>query len=137
MCPRSALTRPHHIRNASTQASLVSREPKINVNAPLATIRMPKGTNFSFAGGSWSHPLATSPSASVRVFPPADVVAQGHLRLGIHRDLQRTGLPSGLFPHRLDIGEDRVGLVGLLQRLALLEPPWPRCYPPRGHAPPS
>src|SRR6202030_263128 len=106
-----------HIRNASTQASLVSCVPKISINAPLATIRMPKGTNFTFAGGSWSHPLATTPSALVRVFPPTHIIAQGYLRLGVHRDLQRPGLSSGLFPHRLDVGEDRIGLLGLLQRL--------------------
>src|SRR5512142_18999 len=83
---------------------------------------MPNGTSFSFAGGSWSHPFSTSPSESVRVFPPANVLAQGHLGLRVHRDLQRLGLVPGLFPHRLNVGEDRVGLVGLLQRLALLNP---------------
>src|SRR3954466_12243473 len=117
MCPRSALTRPHHIRNASTQASRVSREPKINVNAPVATVRMPKGTNFSFAGGSWSHPLATLPAESVRVFPPAGVVAQAHLRLRVHRDFQGLGVVLHFLPHPLHVVEDRVGLPGLLQRL--------------------
>src|SRR3954467_10817575 len=99
MCPRPPRTWSHHICNASTQASLVSRDPNRSINAPVATIRTPNGTDFSFAGGSWSHPLATSPSALVRVFPPTDVIAQGHLRLGIHRDLQRTGLVPALFPH--------------------------------------
>src|SRR5437763_11665123 len=83
---------------------------------------MPKGTSFRLAGGSWSQPLATSPSEPVRVFPPTDVVAQGHLRLGVHRDLQRRGVVADLVPYRLDVGEDRVGLLSLLQRLALLEP---------------
>src|SRR4051794_19576617 len=115
MCPSSALTVPHHIRNASTQASLVSREPKISIKAPLATIRMPNGVNFSFAGGSWSQPLAPSPSADVRVFPPADIIPQGDLGLGVHRELQRAGVGAGLLPGRLDVGEDRVGLLDLLQ----------------------
>src|SRR5919112_6464340 len=104
MCPRSTRTRCHHNVNASAQASLVSREPKSSINAPLATIRMPKGTSFTFAGGSWSHPLVTSPSEPVRVFPPADVVAQGHLRLGVHRDLQRRGVGPGLLACRGHVG---------------------------------
>src|SRR5512144_373462 len=83
---------------------------------------MPNGTSFSFAGGSWSHPFVTSPSESVRVFPPANVLAQGHLGLRVPGDLQRLGLVAGLFPHRRHVGEDRVGLLGLLQRLALLDP---------------
>src|SRR3954469_16978558 len=83
---------------------------------------MPYGVNFRFAGGSWSHPSGTSPAESVRVFPPTDVVAQGHLRLGVHRDLQRRGIVADLLADRTDVGEDRVGLLGLLQRLALLEP---------------
>ena len=33
-------------------APAVSCDPKSSINAPLATIRMPKGTNFTFAGGS-------------------------------------------------------------------------------------
>src|SRR3954453_13776213 len=120
MCPRPSRARSHHICNASAQASLVSRDPNSSINAPVATIRMPNGTSFSFAGGSWSHPLVTSPSEPVRVFPPTDVLAQGHLGLGVHRDLQRLGLVPHLVPHRLNVGEDRVGLVGLLQRLAFL-----------------
>src|SRR3954468_21143546 len=103
MCPRPSRTWSHHSCSASTQASLVSREPNSSINAPVATIRMPNGTSFSFAGGSWSHPLVTSPSASVRVFPPTDVIAQAHLGLRVHRDLQRLGLVPDLVPHRLDV----------------------------------
>ena len=50
--PRSALTRRHHRGNASPQASLVARDPNRSSNAPRATLRMPKGTSFCFAGGS-------------------------------------------------------------------------------------
>src|SRR4051812_10641834 len=122
MCPRPGPTRSHHIRNASAQASLVSCDPNRSINAPLATIRMPNGTSFAFAGGSWSQPLATSPAPSVRVFPPTSVIAQGHLRLRVHRDLQGLRIVAHLSLHRLHVGEDRVGLLGLLQRLALLDP---------------
>src|SRR3982750_1559293 len=122
MGPRPPRAWSHHSFKASTQASLVSRAPKISINAPVATVRMPNGTNFAFAGGSWSQPLGTSPALSLRVFPPTDVLAHAHLGLGVHRDLQRLGLVAGLFPHLLDVGEDRVGLLGLLQRLALLNP---------------
>src|SRR5512135_3061121 len=83
---------------------------------------MPNATCFSWAGGSLSHPLVTLPAASVRVFPPASVIAQGHLGLRVHRDLQRLGIVSNLLLHRLHVGEDRVSLLGLLQRLALLNP---------------
>src|SRR5512135_2399248 len=38
MGPRSALTRRHHTCNASTHASLVSRDPNRSVNAPVAPI---------------------------------------------------------------------------------------------------
>src|SRR5437763_16188881 len=122
MCPRPGPTWSHHICNASAQASLVSCDPNRSINAPLATIRMPIGTSFAFAGGSWSQPLVTLPSLSVRVFPPTSVIAQGHLRLRVHGDLQRLGITPGLFPHPLHVGEDRVGLLGLLQRLALPDP---------------
>src|SRR5512135_3487227 len=120
MGPRPSRIWSHHSFNASTQASLVSRDPNTSINAPVATIRIPNGTSFAFAGGSWSQPLGTSPSASVRVFSPTDVIAQAHLGLGVHGDLQRLGLVPGLLSHLLDVGEDRVGLLGLLQRLALL-----------------
>src|SRR3954466_4002904 len=106
MCPRSALTRSHHIRKASTHASLVSCDPKSSINAPVAMIRMPKGTSFCLAGGSWSHPLVTSPSEPVRVFPPTDVLAQGHLGLRVHGDLQRRGVGPGLLACRRHVGED-------------------------------
>src|SRR5512132_641838 len=129
MCPRPDRTWSHHSFNASTQASLVSRAPKTSIKAPVATIRMPNGTNFSFAGGSWSQPFGTLPSASVRVFPPTDVLTQSHLGLGVHGDLQSPGIVPDLFPHLLDVREDRVGLLGLLQRLALLDPLEARVHP--------
>src|SRR3954464_12551683 len=110
MCPRPGRTRSHHIRNASAQASLVSCDPNRSINAPVATIRMPNGTSLAFAGGSWSQPLVTSPAPLVRVFPPTSVIAQGHLRLRVHRDLQGLGIVAHRFPHLLDVGEDRVGL---------------------------
>src|SRR3954462_11741532 len=122
MCPRPGRTWSHHIRNASAQASLVSCDPNRSINAPVATIRMPNGTSFAFAGGSWSQPLVTLPSPSVRVFPPTSVIAQGQLRLRVHRDLQGHAIVPHLLPHLLHVGEDRVGLLGLLQRLAFLDP---------------
>src|SRR5215471_185249 len=122
MGPRPSRTWSHHSFNASTQASLVSRDPNTSINAPVATVRMPNGTSFAFAGGSWSQPFGTLPSASVRVFPPTDVIAQAHLGLRVHRDLQRLGLLPGLFPDLLHVREDRIRLLGLLQRLALLNP---------------
>src|SRR3954451_9545069 len=105
MCPRPGRTRSHHTCNASAQASLVSYDPNSSINAPVATIKMPNGTSFAFAGGSWSHPLVTSPSAPVRVFPPTDVIAQAHLRLRVHRDFQRLGFVPELSPLGLDVGE--------------------------------
>src|SRR6478672_3700666 len=122
MCPRPPRTWSHHICNASAQASLVSRDPNRSINAPVATIRMPNGTSLAFAGGSWSQPLVTLPSLPVRVFPPTSVIAQGHLRLRVHRDLQGLGIVTHLVLHLLHVGEDRVGLLGLLQRLALPDP---------------
>src|SRR3954471_22808219 len=109
MCPRPGPTWSHHIRNASAQASLVSCEPNRSINAPVATIRMPNGTSFAFAGGSWSQPWVTFPLLSVRVFPPASVIAQGHLRLRVHRDLQGLGILPHLFFHLVHVGEDRIG----------------------------
>src|SRR5512144_609767 len=122
MGPRPSRTWSHHSFNASTQASLVSRDPNTSINAPVATVRMPNGTSFAFAGGSWSQPFGTLPSASVRVFPPADVIAQAHLGLGVHGDRERLGFVAHLFLHLLHVREDRIGLLGLLQRLALLNP---------------
>src|SRR4029079_15726152 len=101
MCPRPGRTWVHHIFNASAQASLVSCDPNRSINAPVATIRIPNGASFAFAGGSWSQPLVTLPSPSVRVFPPASVIAQGHLRLRVHRDLQGRGIVPHLLPHLL------------------------------------
>src|SRR3954451_8050105 len=106
MCPRPGRTRSHHTCNASAQASLVSYDPNRSINAPVATVRMPNGTSFCFAGGTGSQPLGTSPALSVRVFPPTDVIAQAHLGLGVHGDLQRLGLLPGPFPDLLHIGED-------------------------------
>src|SRR5215204_3272908 len=116
-CPRPDRTCPHHRANASTQASLVSRDPNSKSNAPLATIRMPNGTSFSAAGGSWSHPLATLPRRSVRVFPPTGVLTQPDLRLGVHRQFQGSAIGPGLVPSGRDVREDRVGLGRLLERL--------------------
>src|SRR3954453_14668580 len=115
MCPRPGRTWSHHICNASAQASLVSCDPNRSINAPLATIRMPNGTSFAFAGGSWSQPLVTLPSRLARVFPPTSVIAQGHLRLRVRRDLQGLGFVAHLFLHLLDVTADDVGLFGLLQ----------------------
>src|SRR3954449_9555598 len=122
MDPRPGRTWSHHICNASAQASLVSCDPNKSINAPLATIRMPNGTSFALAGGSWSQPLVTLPSPLVRVFPPTRVIAQGHLRLRVHRDLQGLAIVAHLFLHLSHVGEDRVGLLRLLQRLAFLNP---------------
>src|SRR5262245_38373020 len=121
MCRWPRRTWRHHTCSASTQASLVSCDPNRSISAPVAPIRMPKGTTFSFAGGSWSHPLVTLPAASVRVFPPTGVVAQIHLRLRIHGDLQGRAVALHLFPYRVDVGEDRVGLLGLLLGLAFVD----------------
>src|SRR6185437_3433591 len=112
-------TRPHQLCKASTQKSLVSAEPKIRLSAPLTTIKMPSGTIFCLAGGSWSHPSATLPSSPDRHFPPPHIIADPHLRLGIHGNLQGFRVAAHLLSHRLQVGEDRVGFLGLLQRLAL------------------
>jgi hypothetical protein len=48
-----SLTESHHNFKASAQKSLVSRlDVKINVKAPVASIRMPKGVHFRSGGGS-------------------------------------------------------------------------------------
>ena len=52
MGPRLPCTWSHQSFSASTQASLVSRAPKVSSNAPVAIVRMPNGTSFAFAGGS-------------------------------------------------------------------------------------
>src|SRR5208283_282104 len=64
----------------------------------------------------------TLPLASVLVFPPTSVIAQCHLGLGVHGDLQRFGIVPSLLLHPLHVGENRVGLVGLFQRFTLLNP---------------
>src|SRR5215213_6758032 len=121
--PRHWLRAPrHHTCKASTQKSLVSWEPKISVKAPVNSTSTPSGTNFSFAGGSWSQPFATFPARSVRVFPPSAVFAHAHLGLGIDGDFQRLGVALDLAPDRLDVGKDGLGLLGLPERLALLNP---------------
>src|SRR5947209_18391886 len=122
MCRWPRRTRRHHTCNASTQASLVSCDPNSNISAPVATTRMPKGTSLSFAGGSWSHPLVTLPAASVRVFPPTDVVAQVHLRLRVYGDRQGLAVVLDLLPDPPHVAEDGVGLLRLLQGLALPNP---------------
>src|ERR1700676_2945020 len=100
MCPRPDRACRHHIWRASTQASLVSLLLKISVNAPVSSTKMPNGTTFSLAGGSWSQPFsATSPAAFVRVFPPKGIIADLNLRLGIHRDFQGFRIAARLLAH--------------------------------------
>src|SRR3954452_5884354 len=122
MCPSAGRTCCHHSINASTQKSLVSRPPKINVSAPVANTKMPNGVHFRFAGGSWSHALGVWSSASVRLFSPPGVIALAHLRLGVDGRLQRRRIVLDLLTHRLHVGEDRIRLLGLFQRLGLLNP---------------
>src|SRR3954454_22798589 len=122
MWPCRSFTDRHHILKASAQKSLVSRDfVKINVSAPVASISTPNGVHFVPAGGSWSHAPGVFPSESVRLFPPPRVVALVDLRLGVGGGLQGLGgvaiLPAG----GMHVGEDGVGLLGLLQRLGLLD----------------
>src|SRR5262249_14744946 len=120
--PCSPLTDSHHTRSASTQKSLVSRDDvKISVSAPVASISTPKGVHLALAGGAWSHPLGMPPSQSVRVFPPTAGVALLDLGLGVQGDLQGLGVVLDLLAHRGDVGEDGVGVLGLAQRLGLLD----------------
>src|ERR1700722_15177321 len=114
-------TARHHAINASTQKSLLPPVPNTSVNAPVSSTSTPKGVTFSCAGGSWSHALSALPSLPVRVFPPSGVVAYRHLRLRVDRDFQRLGVVLHLLADGLDVGEDGVGLRGLLQGLALLD----------------
>src|SRR5947209_13156182 len=111
----------HQAIRASTQKSLLPPEPKTNVNAPVNNTSTPKGVTFSLAGGSWSQPFSAWPSLPVRVFPPACVAPHRHLRLRIDGDLQCLGVVPNLPADRLDIGEDGVGLLRLLQGLALAD----------------
>src|SRR6476646_1599824 len=112
-------TRHHHTCKASTHKSLVSPLPNTSVKAFVNNTSTPNGTSFSFAGGSWSQPFSTFPAASVRLFPPTHVVPYRHFRLGVDGDFQRPRVAGHLLPHRRNIGEDGIGLLGLLQRFAL------------------
>src|SRR6185369_11779459 len=107
----------HPALRASPQKSLLPPSPNTRGRAPVSSTRPPNGVTFCFAGGSWSSPFNTRPSLSVRVFPPAAVVAGGHLRLGIDGALPRLGVVPDLLADGLDVGEDGVGGLGLLQRL--------------------
>src|SRR5271154_7493374 len=109
MCPRPDRACRHHICRASTQASLVSLLPKMTVSAPVSSTKMPNGTTFSLAGGSWSQPFSTtSPAAFVRVFPPQGIIADLDLRFGIHRDFQGFRIAARLRTHAPEVGEDRI-----------------------------
>ena len=55
-------------------------------------------------------------------FSPTSIIAQRYLRLGVHGDLQGFGIAASLLLHLLHVGENRVGLFGLLQRFAFLNP---------------
>src|SRR3954452_24204921 len=123
MWPCRSFTDSHHTFKASAQKSLVSRDfVKINVSAPVASISTPNGVHFVPAGGSWSHAPGVFPSESVRLFPPPRVVPLVDLRLGVDGDLQRLGVVAVLAAGGLNVGEDGVGVLGLLQRLCLLDP---------------
>src|SRR3954449_13417854 len=130
MWPCRSLTDSHHTFKASAQKSLVSRDfVKINVSAPVASISTPNGVHFVPAGGSWSHAPGVFPSESVRLFPPPRVVPLVDLRLGVDGDLQRLGV-GAIFPAGgAHVGEDGVGVLGLLQRLGLLDPLEPIAHP--------
>jgi hypothetical protein len=88
----------------------------------VASTSTPNDAHFLFAGGSWSHALGVSPCESVRLFPPPGVLALVHLRLGVDGNPQRGGVVLDLLPGGLHVNEDGVGLLGLLQRLGLLNP---------------
>src|SRR3954469_22534138 len=130
MWPCRSLTDSHHTFKASAQKSLVSRDfVKINVSAPVASINTPKGVHFVSAGGSWSHAAGVFPSESVRLFPPPRGVPLADLRLGVDGDLQGLGVVAILPAGGAHIGEDGVGLLGLLQRPGLLDPLDPVAHP--------
>src|SRR3954470_6888393 len=130
MWPCRSLTDRHHTFKASAQKSLVSRDRvKINVSAPVASINTPNGVHFVSAGGSWSHAPGVFPSESVRLFPPPRVVPLVDLRLGVDGDLQGVGVVAGLLAGGAHVGEDGVGVLGLLQRLGLLDPLDPVAQP--------
>src|SRR3954469_6660745 len=124
MWPCRSLTDSHHTFKASAQKSLVSRDfVKINVSAPVASINTPKGVHFVPAGGSWSHAAGVFPSESVRLFPPPRIVPLGDLRLGVARNRQGLGILAIFLTGGVHVGEDGVGVLGLLQRLGLLDRP--------------
>src|SRR5262245_54241173 len=122
MCPISPLTDSHHSRSPSTQKSLVSACPKISVSAPVASTKIPSGVHFLRAGGSWSQAFSPRPCESVLPFSPPRIVPLVHLRLGVHRDLQRLRVVLVLPAAGLDVGEDGGGLREPLERLGLLDP---------------
>src|SRR3954465_2358610 len=130
MWPCRSFTDRHHTFKASAQKSLVSRDRvKTNVNAPVASINTPNGVHFVPAGGSWSHAPGVFPSASVLHFPPPRVVPLVDLRLGVDGDLQGFGVVAVLPAGGAHVGEDGVGVLGLLQRLGLLNPLDPVAQP--------
>src|SRR5215218_2338014 len=130
MWPCRSFTDSHHTFKASAQKSLVSRDwVKINVNAPVASISTPNGVHFVSAGGSWSHAAGVFPSGSVLHFPPPRVVLLVDLRLGVDGDLQGFGVVAILLAGGTHVGEDGVGVLGLLQRLGLLDPLDPVAQP--------
>src|SRR3954447_9550399 len=130
MWPCRSFTDRHHTLKASAQKSLVSRDRvKINVSAPVASISTPNGVHFVPAGGSWSHAAGVFPSESVRLFPPPRVVPLVDLRLGVDGDLQGLGVVAVLPAGGAHVGEDGVGVLGLLQRLGLLDPLDPVAQP--------
>src|SRR3954463_11014719 len=130
MWPCRSFTDSHHTFKASAQKSLVSRDRvKINVSAPVASINTPNGVHFVSAGGAWSHAPGVFPSESVRLFPPPRVVPLVDLRLGVDGDLQGFGVVAGLLAGGAHVSEDGVGVLGLLQRLGLLNPLDPVAQP--------
>src|SRR5262245_61068424 len=110
MCRIRALMLSHHSNNPSAQLSLVSRWQKINVNAPLVSIKMPNGVHFRFGGGSWSSPLGVAPAASLLHFSPPRVFTLVDLGLGVEGDLQCFRVVLVTRMHGLDVGENSVRL---------------------------
>src|SRR5487761_1880155 len=92
----------HHTLRASAQKSLLPPSPNTSVKAPVSNTNTPNGVTFCFAGGSWSQPFSTTPSASVRVFPPSAVVAYGHFRLRVDGNLQGLVVVTDFLANRLD-----------------------------------
>src|SRR4051794_41952678 len=97
MWPCRSFTDRHHTSKASAQKSLVSRDRvKINVSAPVASIKTPNGAHFVSAGGAWSHAPGAFPSEPVRLFPPPPVGPLVDLCLGRGGDLRGFGVGAGL-----------------------------------------